>query len=141
LFSYIFYECPPPGDQKYFKRYLEFLFIFFFFFIFFTRNSVTEFGLNNVKFNTSSVADDLGKEYIAEASQVLMSSLKNLCKPQCVPNTNDLIIFINTTTPFTNLKWSTNESYSLNISTNRKRVYYIKKKKKINWVSITTYVM
>jgi len=58
-----------------------------------------------------------------------MSSLKNLCKPQCVPNTNDLTIFINTTTPFTNLKWSTNESYSLNISTNRKRVYYFLKKK------------
>lgn len=52
-----------------------------------------------------------------------MSSLKNLCKPDCIPNTNYLTIFINTTTPFANLKWSTNESYYLNISTNCKRVY------------------
>jgi hexosaminidase len=85
---------------------------------------VIKFGLHNVVFNLSSVADELGKQYMTEASQVLMSSLKTICSPQCIPNDNNLTVFITTTTPFTNIKWSTNESYELNISTNCKTIIY-----------------
>jgi hypothetical protein len=63
------------------------------------------------------VTDELGKKYIAEVSQVFMLSLKKLCEPQCIPRTNNLTIFVTTTTPFANLKWSTNESYDLHVST------------------------
>lgn len=69
-------------------------------------------------FNTSLVADELGKEYIAEVSQVFMLSLKKLCEPYCIPRTNNLIIFVITKSPFTSLKWSTDESYDLSVSTN-----------------------
>uniref|UniRef100_A0A2H8U0P4 Beta-hexosaminidase n=1 Tax=Melanaphis sacchari TaxID=742174 RepID=A0A2H8U0P4_9HEMI len=82
------------------------------------KNSVIEFGLDNVVFNLSSVVDELGKQYMDEVSQVLMSSLRAICNPRCTPNDNNLTVFITTTTPFTNIKWSTNESYELNISTN-----------------------
>ncbi|XP_027837805.2 chitooligosaccharidolytic beta-N-acetylglucosaminidase-like isoform X2 [Aphis gossypii] len=81
------------------------------------KNPVVKFGLENIVFNSSSVADEFGKQYMAEASEVLMSSLRTICKPRCVPNDNNLTVFITTTAPFTNIKWSTNESYELNIST------------------------
>lgn len=75
------------------------------------------FGHGNIKFNTSLVADEPGREYMAEASQVFMTSVEKMCVPQCVPNANDVTVFITTTSPFASLKLSTNESYSLNITT------------------------
>lgn len=91
------------------------------------RDPVTKFGLDNVVFNLSSVADELGKQYMVEVSQVLMSSLRKMCEPRCIPNDNNLTVFITTATPFTNIKLSTNESYELNIFTNncKKRVSFI----------------
>jgi len=82
------------------------------------RDPVIKFGLDNIVFNISSVADELGKQYMAEVSQVLMSSLKKICEPRCIPNDNNLTVFITTATPFTSIKLSTNESYELNIFTN-----------------------
>lgn len=81
------------------------------------RDLVVRFGPDNIKFNTSSVADEPGREYMAEVSQVFVSSVKKMCEPQCVPNANDVIVSITTTSLFTSLKLSTNESYSLNITT------------------------
>jgi len=91
------------------------------------RDPVIKFGLDNVVFNLSSVADELGKQYMVEASQVLTSSLKKICEPRCIPNDNNLTVFITTATPFANIKLSTNESYELNISTNncKTRVCYV----------------
>lgn len=84
------------------------------------RNSVIRFGLDNVKLNASSVADELGKEYMTDAFRVFTSSLEKLCEPGCVPIANDLTVFVATTAPFTNLKWRTDESYRLTVSTDRK---------------------
>lgn len=81
------------------------------------KDPVIKFGLDNVVFNVSSVADELGKQYMAEVSQVLMSSLRKICEPRCIPNDNNLTVFITTATPFTNIKLSTNESYELNVFT------------------------
>jgi len=78
---------------------------------------VIKFGLDNVVFNLTSVADELGKQYMVEASEVLMSSLRKICEPQCIPNDNNLTVFIITDTPFTSIKLSTDESYELNIFT------------------------
>jgi len=90
------------------------------------RDPVFTFGLDNVVFNVSSVADELGKQYIVEASQVLMSSLRKICEPRCIPKDNNLTVFITTSTPFTNIKLSTDESYEINIFTNCKtRVCYV----------------
>lgn len=81
------------------------------------RDRMVRFGPENIKFNTSAVVDEPGREYMAEASEVFMSSVKKMCTPQCVPNANDVTVFITTTSPFAGLKLSTNESYSLNITT------------------------
>lgn len=72
------------------------------------------------------MADNLGKEYMLEVNLVLMYSLKKLCDPQCSANANNLAIHVTTITPFTSLKWSTNESYSLSISTDCKTIFYKK---------------
>lgn len=88
------------------------------------RDPVIEFGLENVTFNTSSVADNPGKEYMTEVSLVFISSLKKLCGSQCSPNANNLTVHITTIAPFAGLKWSTNESYSLNISTYCRKTFY-----------------
>lgn len=82
-----------------------------------SRDRVVRFGPENIKFNTSSVADEPGREYMAEASRVFTSSVEKMCVSQCVPNANDVTVFITTTSPFAGLKLSTNESYSLNITT------------------------
>lgn len=84
------------------------------------RESVIQFGLDNVSINMSSVADEIGKSYMTEVSQVLMSSLKKLCEPNCTSNGNHLTVFVTTIDPFADLKLSTNESYGLNISTDCK---------------------
>jgi len=81
---------------------------------------VIKFGLDNVVFNLTSVADELGKQYMVEASEVLISSLRKICEPRCIPNDNNLTVFITTDTPFTNIKLSTDESYELNIFNNCK---------------------
>lgn len=81
------------------------------------RKSVIEFGVENVKFDITSVADQLGKEYITEVSQVFSSSLKKLCIPNCVSYDNSPIISISTSTPFGYIKLTTNESYNLKITT------------------------
>lgn len=72
--------------------------------------------MNNVVFIPPSVADVRSMEYMAEASQVFMSSLEKICRFRCVPNLNMLAIFVTTVDAFENLKWSTNESYDLRIS-------------------------
>lgn len=64
------------------------------------------------------MADERSKEYMTEVSQVLMSSLEKICEPKCVPSSNTLAVFVTTTSAFTDLKWSTNESYELNIANN-----------------------
>jgi len=85
------------------------------------RDPVIKFGLDNVVFNVSSVADELGKQYMVEVSQVLMSSLRKICEPRSIPNDNNLTVFITTATPFTNIKLSTNESYELNVFTDNRK--------------------
>ncbi|KAE9524629.1 hypothetical protein AGLY_014679 [Aphis glycines] len=79
--------------------------------------SVIEFGIDNVKFDTSKMADQLSREYMSEASQVFISSLKKLCIPNCVSNAITPIISITTSNPFDYIKLTTNESYSLKINT------------------------
>ncbi|XP_025201242.1 chitooligosaccharidolytic beta-N-acetylglucosaminidase-like isoform X2 [Melanaphis sacchari] len=81
------------------------------------RKSVVEFGLDNVKFDTSKMADQLSKEYMSEASQVFISSLKKLCVPNCVSYATTPIIYISTSDPFDYIKLITNESYNLKINT------------------------
>lgn len=81
------------------------------------RKSVIEFGLDNVKFDISSVTDQLSKNYFNEVSQVFKSSLKKLCIPNCVPYDNTPIIYISTSSPFDYIKLTTNESYNLKITT------------------------
>ncbi|XP_060834731.1 chitooligosaccharidolytic beta-N-acetylglucosaminidase-like isoform X2 [Rhopalosiphum padi] len=80
------------------------------------RHSVIEFGLDNVKFDTSKMADQLSKEYMSEASQVFILSLKKLCVPNCVSYTNTPIISISTSNLFDHIKLTTDESYSLKIN-------------------------
>lgn len=81
------------------------------------RKSVIEFGLDNIKFDTSSVTDQLSKNYFIEVSEVFKSSLKKLCIPNCVPYENTPIISLSTSSPFGYIKLTTNESYSLKITT------------------------
>lgn len=85
--------------------------------VLYNRKSVIEFSVDNVKFDTSSVVDHLGKEYMTEVSQVFISSLKKLCIPNCVSYDNNPIISISTSTPFGYIKLTTNESYNLKITT------------------------
>jgi len=63
------------------------------------------------------MADQLSREYMSEASQVFISSLKTLCIPNCVSNAITPIISITTSNPFDYIKLTTNESYSLKINT------------------------
>ncbi|XP_050421396.1 chitooligosaccharidolytic beta-N-acetylglucosaminidase-like isoform X2 [Adelges cooleyi] len=86
------------------------------------KKSIIEFGLENVQFNLSSVADDLGKQYLTEASEVFLNSLKALCKPRCAPYANNPTVYISTTTPFDYLKWTTNERYALSIVTEGNKI-------------------
>lgn len=81
------------------------------------RKSILEFGLDNIKFDTSLMADQRSKEYMTEASQVFLSSLKKLCVPNCISYTNSVAISIRTSSPFDNIKLTTNESYNLKITT------------------------
>lgn len=81
------------------------------------RKSIVEFGLDNVKFDTSSVTDQLSKDYFTEVFQVFKSSLEKLCIPNCVPYDNTPIITISTNSPFDYIKLTTNESYNLKITT------------------------
>uniref|UniRef100_A0A2S2QN92 beta-N-acetylhexosaminidase n=1 Tax=Sipha flava TaxID=143950 RepID=A0A2S2QN92_9HEMI len=87
------------------------------------EKSVIEFSVDNIKFDTSSVADQLGKEYMTEVSQVFISSLKKLCIPNCVSYDNTPIISISTSTPFGYIKLTTNESYNLKISTEGNQIF------------------
>jgi len=63
------------------------------------------------------MADQLSKEYMSEATQVFVSSIKKLCVPNCVSYTTSPIISITTSTPFDYIKLTTNESYSLKTNT------------------------
>lgn len=81
------------------------------------RKSVIEFGFDNIKFDTSSVTDQLSKNYFIEVSQVFKSSLKKLCIPNCVPHENTPVISLSTSSPFSYIKLTTNESYNLKITT------------------------
>lgn len=83
----------------------------------FYSQSIIEFGLGNIKFDTSSVADQFSKEYIVEASQVFTSSIEKLCTPNCVYNPTSLVVSISTTTPFDYMKLTTDEMYNLQITT------------------------
>lgn len=85
--------------------------------VLFNRKSVIEFDVDNVKFDTSLIADQLGKEYMTEVTQVFLSSLKKLCTPYCVSYDNIPIISISTSTQFGYIKLTTNESYDLKITT------------------------
>lgn len=76
-----------------------------------------EFGLDNVQFDTSLIADKLSKEFITEVSEVFKSSLKKLCVPNCVPYSSAVIISISTNTQFGYIKLTTDESYNLKIMT------------------------
>lgn len=69
------------------------------------------------------MADQLSKEYMSEASQVFILSLKKLCVPNCVSYTNTPIISISTRNPFEYIKLTTNESYSLKINTEGKKLF------------------
>lgn len=81
------------------------------------RKSIREFGIENIKFDTSLVADQPSKEYLAEVSQVFTDSLNKLCVPNCVSYSTPLIVSINTTTPFDYIKLTTDESYNLRTTT------------------------
>lgn len=98
------------------------------------RKSIVEFDLDSVKFDTSRIVDQNSKEYMNEASQVFMSSLKKLCTPNCVSCGTAPVISISTSTPFDYIKLTTDESYVLIISTegNLYTTY-------INYIIITTY--
>lgn len=97
--------------------------------------SIVEFDLDGVKFDTSSMVDQNSKEYMNEASQVFMSSLKNLCTPNCVSYGTAPVISISTNTPFDYIKLTTDESYVLIISTEGNSCVYIYN----NYIIITTY--
>lgn len=81
------------------------------------RKSIMEFGLDNVQFEMSLIADQLSKEYMIEVSEVFKSSLKKLCIPNCISNSTITIISISTNTPFDYIKLTTDESYNLKIMT------------------------
>ncbi|XP_050546976.1 chitooligosaccharidolytic beta-N-acetylglucosaminidase-like isoform X2 [Daktulosphaira vitifoliae] len=81
------------------------------------KQSIIQFGYENIKLNLSSVEDELGKQYINEAYQVFLDSLGNLCKPRCNPYANSVTIFVSNTSSFEYLKWTTNEKYDLSIVT------------------------
>lgn len=74
-----------------------------------------EFGLDNVQFESSLIADQLSKEFITEVSDVFKSSLKKLCVPNCVSYSTAVIISISTNAPFGYIKLTTDESYNLKI--------------------------
>lgn len=61
--------------------------------------------------------DQLSKEYMTEASQVFISSIKKLCVPNCVSSPTIIVISISTSTPFDYIKLTTDESYLLKITT------------------------
>jgi len=69
------------------------------------------------------MADQLSREYMSEASQVFISSLKKLCIPNCVSNAITPIISISTSNPFDYIKLTTNESYSLKIKTEGMKLF------------------
>ncbi|XP_050421397.1 chitooligosaccharidolytic beta-N-acetylglucosaminidase-like [Adelges cooleyi] len=79
--------------------------------------SVVVFGLDKLKFDFTRVAGVLGVEYLKEASQVFVDCLKKLCNPKCVTTVQQPIVYVNTSAPFDNIRWNTDESYQLDIIT------------------------